>query len=229
MPPVVTLNFLKDADESRDVQREVRDALIDRFGFSYRPSGWFIREVGAQHSAVVLVGPNYGERTNEARISLGVSRRDVNELWHELVDTGLPLWRATILNGPEPHFWGEPDPFFTYLLHTPEDVQDWMGEHIPRLVSEVCNFGFITAKFSEAVGSHPDDGQYFRLWYPRLVNAMLDGWTDEAEQEFIAPMIARLDEDWDSDPDKSIRQGRIDKIRAWIAENPGGIERECVD
>ncbi len=59
-----------------------------------------------------------------------------------------------------------------------------------------------------------------------MLNSLLDGWSDEAEEEFLVPMIATLDEDWPNDPDKSIRQGRVDRIRAWIAEHPDGVERE---
>lgn len=38
----------------------------------------------------------------------------------------------------------------------------------------------------------------------------------------MTPMLARLEETWDSDLDGSVRRGKIDRVRAWIAEHPDG-------
>ena len=223
VPPI-----LDDFDETRDIHREIRDALVDRFGYTHRRQGRFTLEVDSEHSAVLVVGPNFGERrTNEARIWLGVMRRDINDLWRELLSKSLSEWFPTI-NNSEPYFFGEADPNFSHLFHTPEVIQEWLDAYIPRLASELCNYRFVSQRIDEyARNGVPAAGHPGRLQL--FVTALLDGWTDEAEEEFLAPMVAQLDEDWRDDPDGSIRQGRIDRVRAWIAEHPDGVERQLTD
>lgn len=62
-----------------------------------------------------------------------------------------------------------------------------------------------------------------------MMTALMDGWDDAAEEEFMAPMLVQLEETWDSDPDGSVRRGKIERVRAWIAEHPDGVERELID
>lgn len=231
MPPFVTMRILDEPDESRDVHREVHDALIGRFGYTHRDTGRFTIDVDSQHQALVVVGPNFGQRrTNQAEIGLGVIRRDVRDLESELLHDRLPEWRATIRNATKPHFWGEPDPYFSYLRHTSEDVQEWLDGNIPRLVTEACNYGFVAMKLEEAA-SHGSSyaASSDRTWSSRLATALLDGWTDEAEDEFMSVLVSELEAEDRHDVDRSKRQGRIDRVRAWIAEHPDGIERECFD
>ena len=221
IPPPI----LEDRDKSRDVHREIRDALVDRFSYTYRQRGQFTLEVDDQHSATVMVGPNFGERrTNQASIHLGVIRRDINDLWRELYSSTLSESHATVSNGHRPHFWREPDPHFSYMHHSERVIQEWLDVHITRLADEACNFGFVSAKLEELANSDSTTAKFATI--PRFMTALLDGWTDEAEQEFMAPMIAQLDEDWPDDPDKSKRHAKIDRIREWIAGHPDGIERE---
>ena len=62
----------------------------------------------------------------------------------------------------------------------------------------------------------------------RPVSRLMGGWNAAHEEEFLGPMVAQLDEVWKSDPDGSERRGKIDRVRAWIDEHPGGVERELL-
>ncbi len=219
LPPM-----LPDPDKGRDVLCEVADALVERFGFSEMEPGVYMFEVDAQHSAKVLVSPWNGRRRNLARVQQAVIRRDVNDLRRELLQPDLPVWASSISNSrPRPHFFGEDDPRFDYKFHTPEFVQERLDEAIPRLLSEACTFEFFSDYLLKC-WNDPKNRQTSQA--QMFMTALLDGWSEEAEQEFLAPMVRSLDKDWDDESKKAWQQGRVDRVRAWIAEHPDGVERE---
>ena len=74
----------------------------------------------------------------------------------------------------------------------------------------------------------PTEGRLDPTRFPRMMEALMGGWNDAHEEEFLLPMVAQLDETWKSDPDGSIRRGKIDRVRAWIEEHPDGVERELL-
>lgn len=222
IPPI-----LEAPDEDRDVLNEVGDALIGPFGFTHFLKGQFTYQVDSEHSAYVELSPWEGRRRNFASIRFGIARRDVNVLRKQLLQLELSEKFATITDR-EPYFFGMRSPRFEYIFHTPDVIQQWLDEMIPRLKDEASNFNFLSVKMDQ-YSRHAEPSTRRSVHIPRFMTALLDGWSDDAEEEFLAPMVAQLDEDWRDDPDGLIRQGRIDRVRAWIAEHPDGVERQLTD
>ena len=209
-------------DPSQNLGREAFSQLVEKHGFTGDAPNLF-KQVDSQHAFCVRISrwdgrPEGGD--NSFVLGLGVARRDNNQL-RDVLLPGWGDWGKTLIETSPPFIEECPRPNFSYMLNSIEEIGQWADLWIPRLVDETTNLPFIKAKLDEY---KTDIG--FTI-FPRLVEAMLDGWNDEAEEEFMdGHFLRQLGEDWKDDPDRSIRQGRLDRVREWIAEHPDGIERE---
>lgn len=209
-----------------NVGRELRDLLFNEHGFEQGPyeEGAFLRRVDAQHGVLINSGrwdaPDAGSKSVSIRI--GFARKDNNQLWHELLDERVHEWSSTIhVSDP----FGEGPKSFIGTGGLRPDIAGWLNKTVPRLL-ELANYRYIT----DTLARHGAAVQGLdRTRFPRMMEALMGGWNDAAEEEFLAPMVAQLDETWKSDPDGSVRRGKIDRVRAWIAAHPDGVARELID
>ena len=105
------------------------------------------------------------------------------------------------------------------------DIAGWLNRTVPRLV-ELTNYRYIADTLARHGAAAPG---LDRTRFPRMTEALLGGWNDSHEEEFLVPMVAQLDETWKSDPGGLERRGKIDRVRAWIEQHPDGVERELLD
>jgi len=218
------------ADGRWNVGRFIGDELVERFGFSEDAEygGVYRRIMDSQHAVSVRMGgwdclPGGG--TPIPLPDFGVSRRDINELWHDLLNPRVKKWVDTVSGSL--HFFGRPQDSFNYK-DTPQTVREWTDEWIPRLIDEVPHLSFVEAQMA-LKAKHEYQSTRNSVQVPRMMTALMAGWTEAAEAEFMTPLLVQLGETWDTDLDRSMRQGKIDRVRAWISEHPDGIERELTD
>ncbi len=136
------------SDGRWNMGRFIGEELIERFGFEEEPAnrGVFRRIVDTQHAAVVIVDgwdelPG-GGRTSAAP-TFGVARRDINELWHELLDTRIHRWRPSITES-KPFF--DRQPVVLKFTQTPVAVAAWLDEWIPGFVDKAPRWSFVEAE-----------------------------------------------------------------------------------
>lgn len=214
-----------------NIGRYIGEELIERFGFEEDPEssgGSYRRIVNSQHAVVATIGgwskiPGGG--TTIPMPKFGVARRDINELWHFLIPRLRGPWGSTVAE--QPWFFGR-EPVSFIWTDTPGEVSGWLDDVIPRLVAEAPHWSFVKAHM-ELTAALPTPASRMKARFPRMMTSLMEGWTDAAEEEFMLPMLAQLDEPWDSDPDGSMRRAKIARIRSWIEEHPDGVERELID
>lgn len=215
----------------RNVGLEFREILFAEYGFEqgpYNHGGNFLRIVDAQHCLHVNAdrwdAPGGGAIIFGLRI--GVGRRDNNQLWRDLLDDRVHEWSRTVALAQD--VLGEPLRSFHGWEGARPDMAGWLEENVPRLV-EFANHSYIVETLAENSAA---SGTLDLTRFPRMMEALMGGWNDAKDEEFLAPMIDQLDEDpaiWKDDPDGSIRQGKIDRVRAWIEAHPDGVERELLN
>lgn len=226
VPPELMLG-----DGEWNIGRFIGDDLIERFGFEADPdaSGGVYRRIIDSENAVEVLIDGWsrvpGGGTPMPRPIFGVARRDINELWHELLDERMRPWAATV--SEQPWFFDRERMSFRYSS-SPADVSGWLDDVIPQLVARAPHWSFVKAHM-ELSAALPTKAGRMKVQFPRMMTALMEGWNDAAEEEFLSPMIAQLDEIWDLDPDGSMRRAKIERIRAWIEEHPDGVEREMID
>lgn len=146
-----------------DIGRLIGDELVARFGFEAEPDwdGVFQRVVDSQHAVIVTIGdwgrvPGGGSTMPSPRF--GVARRDINELWNNLLDDRVRRWRRTVRE--HPWFFGREPVSFLTSRDEPVDVTRWMDELIPRLVAETPHWSLRAAgrsDLSRSVALRADD------------------------------------------------------------------------
>jgi len=209
-----------------NVGLELRDLLFTDHGFEqgHRASS-FLRRVDAQHGVVIRA--DRWTAAGGGDVSLGVligfARRDNNQLWNQLLDERVHEWRTTV-DVLDPVGTGLKS--FIGVGGLRPDISGWLNRTVPRLL-ELANYRYIADTLAEQRVEY--QGRLDPTVFPRMMEALMGGWNDACEEEFLAPMVAQLDETWKSDPDGSIRRGKIDRVRAWIEQHPDGVERELIN
>lgn len=205
--------------------RAVADRLIGQHGFEETDRiGELRRIVDSQHALVFddghwHRGSKGGYKSVNAR--LYVARRDVNELRAHVYSDDWLTWGPTF---DVTKAVGVSDGF---IFGTEEDVDPWIESWLPRFVAEGPHLPLLRSVLEkESAYSKPRDG----LRWVRWMSAMLDGWSDADEEEFLSSIesILAVREDVPEEQRNSA-QGRVDRTRAWVGEHPNGIEREFSD
>ena len=199
--------------------------LLERFGFEAdRIEGSFVRRIDAQHAVMMEIngfgrGPNAG--TNPS-YEVWLARRDINELRIELATGSRKLrpWSGTLREPPASPFLGRPVPGWQSITMTEEMVAGYLEKWIPPL-DGLANLGFMEKQMTT---TSPITGeQSYRI--VRIPNRMLSGWRDEDEL-LIEQELASVQQ---YGPEVVVRvemEAKIERVRAWIAEHPDGVERE---
>ena len=209
-----------------NVGLELRDLLFAEHGFEQgHRDGSFLRRVDSQHGLVIRASrwAAAGGGDVSLGVLIGFARRDNNQLWNQLLDERVHEWRTTV-SVLDPVGTGYKS--FIVVDGLRPDIAGWLNETVPRLV-ELTNYRYIADALAEQREAY--EGRLDPTLFPRMMEALMGGWNDAREEEFLAPMVAQLDEMWKSDPDGSMRRGKIDRVRAWIEQHPDGVERELID
>lgn len=217
--------------DERNIGWEVANRLVDVHGFEPAPEhpGRFRRIVDSQHAVLVTFSrwdePNGGAL--RASFYFGIARRDINELWRDLLDPRVLTWRPTLQERPTFFDDGRPLAGFSDRDYTAEEMADWLDLWVPRLVSEAPCLPFLRAKLADEAFQNrsPDATQV-----PRMINKLLDGeWTEEEDEEWFG----RWRQTMKNRPSEHVgHQAAVRKtaaVRAWLEAHPDGVERELVD
>ena len=118
-------------------------------------------------------------------------------------------------------------------------MRQWCDEWITRLVTEAMCLDWIVAymnhepTFDESVP--PERQAEARRLHRqkmrglRMLNAMLEGWTDAHETEFLDPLRSQVDRLTQAGkPAAEALSRRLQNIETWIAKHPNGIDRDLV-
>ena len=211
--------------EDWNVGLELQELLFTEHGFEQGHSGGlFLRRMDAQHGVVIKASrwTAAGGGDRKLGVLIGFARRDNNLLWRDLINERVNEWRTTV-DVLDPVGTGYKNFIGTDGLRP--DIAGWLNKTVPRLV-ELANYRYISDTLAEQGVAY--EGRLDPTRFPRMMEALLGGWNDAHEEEFLAPMVAQLDETWKSDPDGSERRGKIDRVRAWIEQHPDGVERELL-
>ena len=197
---------------NRNVGREVRSHLLGRFGFvddEARP-GQYRRAVDAQHQLFITdaawnKGKGGGHTT--ASLEFQVARRDINELRMELLNP-LGIWWPTVKVNK---LLFDGDSKLSLLTDYKLDavaVSDYCDLWVPKFIEEAPRLLYIHEMFEVARPVKP-------LWrsthIARMLDTLLEGdWSATSEDEFFFRLTDEMQQ----------------RIRAWVAEHPDGIERD---
>lgn len=207
----------------------VADLLVDQHGFEQLDApSHFLKKVDGQHAALVSMSPWDREPPgghDRPSVYFGVARRDINELWRDLIRETIDPWKATTnvsFSADDPSLGS-----LSYLTTSRDDVAEFVDEWIPKMLAERTNLASVEAELTRrrrrttvANGLMKGDPTVF----PRMMNALLDGWTEEEEAEFMGELQGRHDF---LNPEPRARvAAQMERVRAWVAEHPDGVERE---
>jgi|GEM_PF-3803903 len=218
-------------DERRNVEAEVADRIVEKYGFERMPNktvAWFRLIVDSQHSAMVLFskwdGPNGPTGGLTAAFKFGIARRDINELWSELFGNELGIWRTTVEERWPFFEHGRPGAGLSYSEYSVQEVEEWVDLWVPRLI-ESSTLPFVKEKLDEfSKRSRPTVDM---TKTPRMMNKLLDGeWSDADEVEFLGSFHEMIEKFPADDERVVLRKAQLERLRAWLAEYPDGIERE---
>ena len=231
---------------SFDAGRAVREYLVAHHAFEECDvPGRLFRVVDQQHALVfhdglAHVGPRGGY--TEVRAQLHVARRDLNELIREILDLNdpwawewWPTFDVTRHLGIEWAMPQHPSATPTYFKGPEEWMERWIDSWLPLFEEKAPSMAFLMDVFAR--NSNRDIGHKA---HRRKFTAMLDGWTDADEEEFLAPVERFLADPESHESAKELpratfvrlvanRRSELDRTRAWLAEHPNGIERELMD
>ena len=207
---------------ARHLGKDALRILTTQFGFEGKPHALH-RQVDDQHSIFITIDPwRPRKKDSSARLIIGIARKDNNELRRTMLQPEWETWDKTVVQKRPPFIEGSPPTLFSNVTKRELGLQEWLDTYMPRLFDECANLPFIKAQLEQQ-----KDDKDFTI-RPRMFEEMLDGWTNEAEVEFLdsffIPRLHAVD-----GPERTKRQAQIDRIRAWIAEHPDGIERELTD
>lgn len=224
----------------RDFGWEAANRLIEVHGFAHATDiapGQFRRVVDSQHAATVSFD-SWDEKTGggyNASFSLGVARRDINELWRELLQPGWSSWWPTVKERVPPGFFDDGRPAggmgdLTWdggpRTYTKDEVIDWVDTYVPRLVEAATSLSFVREHLVKyKTGKNVDETRI-----PRMMDALLDGrWDDLAEAELLGRLRLRVEKNPPSTQGHIVAVRQLAAVEAWLAKNPDGVERELVD
>lgn len=223
----------------RNVGWEVANRLLDVHGFEQGTDlspGEFRRIVDSQHAATVTFEKwdEKGGGALTARFELGVARRDINELWRDLLQEGWSIWWPTLR---ERHPWffndGRPHSGMSYLTwsggprtYSEDEVAHWVDTYIPRLLDEAMSLSFVREHLAKyQTGKNVDQTRL-----PRIMNALLDGeWTEEADAELLGRLRLRIEKNPPGTDNHALAVRQLAAVEKWLAEHPDGIDRELAD
>lgn len=200
----------------------VADLLTDQHGFEQleEPSH-FRKVVDSQHAAFVSISPWDRKPPggyDSPSVRFGVARRDINELWAKLINDRVEPWRSTVsFSYSETERVGS----FLYFEHSQDDVEGFVDEWMPKMVAEHTNLASVERRLGEVRRS----GRMDTTFIPRMMNALLDGWTEADSVEFLGELSNRIENLSDQDDRERIHR-QIERVKAWVAEHPDGVERE---
>ena len=193
-----------------NVGREVRAHVTERFGFvddDVHP-GRYRRAVDAQHQLVITddswdLGKNGGHST--ANLQFQVARRDINELWKELLNPDIGLWWPTVKVN-RLLFDGNSR---LGAVRVAAEVAEYCDEWVLKFIEEAPVLSYVHEMFEAALPIRP-------LWQAtriaRMLDTLLEGeWSEIAEEEFFPDQITTV---------------KQEAIRAWVVEHPDGVERD---
>ena len=221
-------------------------------------AGRFVLETDSQHAAVIDFDPwdetHVGGRS--ANVSFAVARRDINELRRDLLFPEASLLVGSVRE-TEARFFDQPrgswrwdrdglltsvqDPNIahtTTLLTDFAEVEAWIDTWVPRLIEEATSLPWIRGWLDHdpvfATGDDERDTRfrYFHdqsLLWPRILNRMLDGWTEADDTRFLEPMRATAAALAKQHGLDTVRDPKREAIEAWVTANPNGITRELAD
>ena len=220
---------------SRDynVCEHIEQHLINNHGFEWIDER-LVGIVDEQHSVVAIFtsferGPNKGHRTG---FDLGLSRLDINEALSEAdPELGRDRYMPTIMGKvllPEhpPQYWSSRS---TEQVEIDQMIDDWL----PKLEA-VANLQFIeeqlATQYASTVGQ---DDQLLRIaflnnWLTYAVNIALSGWTASRHDQLFAHYRDAYRDFPPDTPGWQRFENDIAALESWIADNPNGIERECI-
>lgn len=219
----------------RDIALEVIARISERHGFERDPNypGRVRRTIDDQHQVMASVTPwqawdDATEDRTRANVSFGIARRDINELWAELLDDRVATWFETIAEYLP--FFGQPPAQWLSFLTPENEVESWIDEWVPQLVTKAPTLPFIESVF-EMAAETPEQTEEVRQWQwiPRSINNLLNGTHAPVWTDLIEPLRERLDEAEAGSEWYQTVEGQIDRVLAWMQENPEGVERTLVD
>ena len=201
--------------------------LIEQYGFENTERYDVFRKiVDSQHAMIIEDRSSEATKsTNHSSVHLRfeLARRDINEMWRDMINDNIGPWRATI-----PVDLLLFDPLTEAMISSgaldQDGVKAYFETYMPQFES-LANLAGVN-KAIDAIANHPK--QQGRERVARHMQAMLNGWTDADEEEFHAPG----DRFMEANPDHSAYQvweQRLTATRSWLAEHPNGIERELAD
>lgn len=220
----------------RNLGREVGELLVDEHGFARddRVPGRFFRVVDSQHALVFWdadwdKGPGgYTWKAGYLTVSaqLFVARRDINELALEIYDKDIfrhPYPTVRVDREIRPMGFGRyTGQFEGFNREVERDVPAWIDSWLPEFAERTPNMPLLTQSIAKQA-AHPRGGGV--VSWVRWMTAMLDGWTEADEQEFLL-----VEHDAKTGPDTiDSFSATVERTRAWLAEHPDGIERELMD
>jgi|GEM_PF-6497180 len=120
--------------------------LLERFGFQEAGiPGRFRKITDSQHAVIVSVTPwdEFGRGGgSRAQPEFGIARRDINELWGELLtNPSITPLHPTMESGAH-RFLGQPRAMWGSDTSENEIVA-WLDQWVPRLVAEVPSLPFL--------------------------------------------------------------------------------------
>lgn len=208
---------------------EAAERLVERFGFDRTgmKNGWMRKMVG-DHAVLAMLepwkekSPHGGTRTS---VTFAVARTDMNQLWHDLISSGVsPIW-PTVAERGSLGFFGQRTNGWISALHTTEEMFAWIDEWVPHMLEErITSLEFVeeqlTFQHARIVRlKRPSDWTHVPRFMLRLVQG---GWTTADEEEFIAPRVARIEAASGLKLEPQLRED-LERLRAWMAEHPDGI------
>jgi len=220
-----------------NVGRAVRDRLIGEHGFEETGDPYFgtLRKVVDSQRALIFEDHDWDRSSEggsrEVSAQLKIARRDVNELRAYVSDDGWDSWGATfdVTKEISVEWLDRPDGWsrFSAFAGTEAQVDPWLESWISRFVDEGPRMPLLYTILERAkINPNKVGASEWQVW----MTAMLDGWTEADEQQFLIPKDIALRERTDLDEDQRFRlRGRVERTRAWVAEHPDGIERELMD
>ena len=210
----------------RNIGLEISTVLRETFGFvEGRFPGEFVKEIDPQHAVIVDVEPWDEKPPGGSRspgVRFGVARRDINELWAELLDNSSIVPLTPLIEGAE-RFCGQPRASWLSHRDPPEEIEAWLLEWVPRLLDEVPNLTFIQAylkrNIDPAVVGEVAAQNYGRTTAPvRMMDRLLDGvWTPQDHDELLVPLWGGSGAMWEA---------AAAAIADWHERHPNGVDRD---
>ena len=209
---------------TQNLGRLSKAILVEDYGFQTGVKFPFFLylQTDDQHALCVSISPWTKGRQQRAGFNFGIARRDNNELRQRVMQPDWETWNSVVFERGIGDFHPKVgDAHFLPATHTAADIADWLGTHIPILVEHCANLPFIKQKLEEYKSQNFDQAVG-----PLTVEAMLDGWTNEAETEIMESYWLKSVAEATNTGHQARMQDMVDLIRSWIDEHPDGVERD---